>query len=446
MRTLVRSACLLTVLLAVQLATALPARAVTLLRDPDIEHALGELARPVLTAAGLPANNIQVLVIRDDTLNAFVLDQRHIFIHSGLLLRMTSADMLQSVIAHEAAHIANGHISRRIQNAQVANTISGLGMALAVAAVSSGADARAAGGLSLGLASSANRVFMSHTRAEESAADSSGLRYMISAGADPHAFTEVLDIFRGQELLAEGRQDPYARTHPMSRDRLRAIDALVAANTRAPRPDPSVAYWFARAQGKLSAFLRAPSWTLRRAASSATPDIALMRQAIAYHRQPDSKKALAAIDKLVAARPNDPFVHDLRGQILLENRKAQAAVAAYGKAASLAPRNAQILGGQGRALLAAGNPKAALTVLEKSRARDFSDARVLRDLATAYATTGQPGMASVLTAERYALSGRFDDALIHAKRAEGLLPRGSASWLRAQDVISAAEAQARKRK
>ncbi|CUH66671.1 TPR repeat-containing protein YfgC precursor [Thalassovita gelatinovora] len=431
---------------AVLLAHTLPAQAITLLRDPDIEHALGEIARPMLNAAGLPAGSVKVMVIKDSSLNAFVIDHRHIFIHSGLLLKLKSADELQAVLAHEAAHIANGHIARRFANMRMANTITGLGMALAATAAASGADARAAGALSLGVGSSANRMFMSHTRAEESAADSSALRYLASAGADPKAMLGVLDIFRGQEMLNVSRQDPYARTHPLSRDRIRAVTALAQAAKTKPSSTANSAYWFARAQGKLSAFLRAPSWTLRRAGSSASTDIALIRQAVAYHRQPDSAKAQTAIRKLIALRPNDPFAHDLHGQILLESRNAKAAVAAYGRAAALAPTNALILGGQGRALLAAGNPKQARNVLEKARARDFSDARVLRDLATAYAKTGNTGMASVLTAERYALAGRFKDARIHAERAAGLLPRGSAPWLRAQDVFSAAEAQASKRK
>ena len=41
----------------------------------------------------------------DDHLNAFVIDRRHIFLHSGLILRSKTPEMLQSVIAHEAAHM-----------------------------------------------------------------------------------------------------------------------------------------------------------------------------------------------------------------------------------------------------------------------------------------------------------------------------------------------------
>lgn len=420
--------------------------AATLLRDPDIEYALGRLAKPVLDAAGLSAGSIKVLVIKDPSLNAFVVDNRHIFLHSGLILKMKSAAELQAVVAHEAAHIANGHLARRPQNARAARSAAALGLALAVAAAAAGADPSAATGISLGSASSAERVFKGHTRAEESAADASAIRYMAAANIDPKAFLEVLNLFRGQELLSEHRQDPYARTHPLSRDRVRAVTALSSAVTKKPADSKTADYWFARAQGKLSAFLRAPSWTLRRAKDSASQDIKLMRQAVAYHRNSQTEKAISHINKAVATRPKDPYLQELRGQILLESLQLNAAVNAYSKAASLAPNNALILGGQGRALLLTKHPKTALRVLEKARQKDFRNSGVLRDMATAYAQLGQMGMASLLTAERYALLSQFDNALIHSKRAASLLPRGSAPWLRAQDVLSASEAQAKKKK
>jgi predicted Zn-dependent protease len=430
----------------VWLAMTLQAGAATLIRDADIEHALSELARPILQAAGLSPNSVKVLIIQDDTMNAFVLDNNHIFIHSGLLLRMKTAAMLQSVIAHEAAHIANGHMARRSQNMARANTISGLGVALAAAAAAASGRGDAAAGLGLGISGSARRIFMSHTRAEESAADSDGLRYMERAGIDTQGFSEVLGLFRGQEVLSEARQDPYARTHPLSRDRLRAVEAYILARRGAVTPDPAAQYWFARINGKLSAFLRAPRWTLDRLDQSATPDIAMMRQAVAFHRTPDPSRAIAAIDRLVAMRPDDPFVHDLRGQILLESRQFGAAVAAYRQAAALAPRNALIQAGYGRALLAADQPKAAVEALSTAREPDFRNPMMLRDLAVAYAKTGQDGMASLVTAERFALMGRLPDALIHATRASGLLPRGSAPFNRAQDVVFAAEAAAKQRR
>jgi predicted Zn-dependent protease len=431
------------VLCLTALLAAAPARAAQLLRDADIEYALKQLADPILRAAGLSPNSVRILLIDDNTLNAFIVDTQHIFIHSGLLSKLDSAAQLQAVIAHEAAHITNGHISRRLGNMQSARTAAGLGMVLAAAAAAAGGG-QAAMGLAIGVQSSALRTFLTHTRAEESSADISSIRYLVRAGVDPQGAIEVQDLFRGQETLSESRQDPYMRSHPLTNDRLRALKGLVAGAAAKPTPDPAANYWFARAKGKLTAFTRAPSWTLRRADSSGTADIAQMRKAIAYHRQSDLRNALNQIDAAITSRPKDPYLRELKGQILLESRRADEAVAVYSAAARLAPREPLILGGLGRAYLAAGNPSEALKVLEAARGRDFSDARILRDLAVAYAKTGQNAMASLVTAERYALQGRLKDAEIHANRAEGALARGSGPWKRAQDVLSAAQSAKRR--
>ena len=97
-------------------------------------------------------------------------------------------------------------------------------------------------------------------------------------------------------------------------------------------------------------------------------------------------------------------------------------------------------------MLASGKTNSALAVLERSRSRDFRDASMLRDLSVAYAKTGQQGMAALVTAERYALAGRLDDAGIHAKRATDMLSEGSGPWQRAQDVLIASERAAKKRR
>ena len=419
-------------------------QAQNLLRDADIEYGLSQIAKPVLTAAGLSPSRVKILVVNESTLNAFVVSNDVIFVHYGLINRMTSAAMLQAVIAHEAAHITNGHIARRMNNYASSRTAAGIGLALAGVAAATG-NAQAAAGLAVGLQSSALARFFKHTQAEEASADQSGIRYLQSAGVDPQGMADVLALFNGQDLLSESRQDPYLRSHPLSRDRLRAVEAYVAAYGTDTAPDATADYWFSRVNGKLSAYTRAPTWTLGPMKETPYPDVRYLREAIAEHRQSRTKQALKAIDAAIAMRPDDPFYHDQRGQILLETRNFGAAVAAYGRAVQLAPNDALILSGYGGALLAVGNIKDAKQVLEKARGIDFRDGSMLRDLSVAYAKSGEQGMAALVTAERYALSGRMEDAGIHAKRALGLLPNGSGPWQRAQDVLIASE-RAEKRK
>lgn len=437
---------LFAVLLAMLLA--LPAHAISVIRDAEIERSLREIAKPVLRAAGLGANSIRILVINDSSLNAFVVDSRHIFVHSGLILKLQRPEALQAVLAHEIAHIANGHLVRRAGNARTANRVAAIGFALSVAAAAKG-EGEAAIGLAAGTQSSAQRVFFKHTRAEESSADQSALRYMASAGIDPTAMNDVLDIFRGQEALRSSRQDPYARTHPLTKDRQRAVKGYAAAyQTRARATPPEISYWFKRMDAKLEGFLRNPRATLRKREAKGKDEIATLRRAVALHRQPQPKKALAEMGRLLQMRPRDPYYHELRGQILLESNNAGAAVQSYRNAVSLGGNDPLLLAGLGRALLAV-NSKAstgeALRVLGAARGRDPGDPSMLRNLALAHAKNGQNAMASVATAERYLVIGRFNEAQLHAKRALGALPTGSRGALRAQDVLSIAKTAARRR-
>lgn len=420
------------------LASAPPSAAITLLRDAGIENALTRISAPLLRAAGLNPRRVRVLLVDDNSLNAFVLDNSAIYIHSGLILKVKTVAELQAVIAHEAAHIANGHIGRRMENLRNAQGLAGLGLALAVIAAAAGAG-DAAGGIAIGTQSSALRGFLVHTRAEEAAADRSAMAYMRKARVDPRGMVGLHEIFRGQELLNIAQQDPYMRSHPLTADRIRAAKAFVAAWKGSAAPDSRADYLFARMRGKLSAFERSTKWTMRRLGDEKYRDVKLMREAVARHRQRNLSGALAAIDGALALEPGDPYYLDLKGQILMENRKWDAALAAWRAARAQAPNDPLILAGLGRALLAAGHPKAAIAEMEKARSRDWRNPRLLRDMANAYARTGKPGMAAAVTAERYAVMGRLDDAGLHARRAVAMLPAGSPAWQRAQDVLIAAE-------
>jgi predicted Zn-dependent protease len=405
-----------------------------LLRDSDIEEGLSRLAAPVLIAAGLSPVSTKVLVVDDDRLNAFVIDRHHIFLHSGLILRSTTPEMLQSVIAHEAAHIANGHIARRRQALLLSRNTANFGMALAVAVGAASDLGEAATGIALGVRGSATRKFLLHSRAEESSADQSALGYMVRSGINPMGMVETLDIFVGQENLVAGRQDPYVRSHPLTRDRMRSVATMAMAHDDLSS-DPNMVYWHARVIGKLSAFQRAPSWTLGRINDSLSEDIKHMRTAIAQGREGKLTSAIKSIDRALALRPADPFYQDLKAELYMRNRAFSKSARSYKKAHHLRPKDAIILAGYGRALLAEGKFSRALDILEQARVRDFRNSALLRDLGVAYSKLGKHAMASLVSAERYSLQGRIKDAKMHANRAAAGLPLGSPAWQRAQDII-----------
>lgn len=426
--------------LAAMAALPLPAGAISLIRDAEIEATLERIAHPLIRAAGLNPAIVNIYIVNDPRLNAFVAGGQNIFIHSGMIMRLRSVDQLRAVIAHELGHISGGHLARRDQAMRGARGIAAIGMlggALAAAGGAPGAGmAIAAGGQQV-----ATRDALAHSRAEEAAADQAGLRYVAAAGGDPAAILEVLRFFSGQEIVSRSRRDGYARSHPMWHERISLVEERIGQLPRGSGPSDEDVYWHGRMVGKFKGFTTSPAQVLRDHPAGDTSEAAALARAVAYHRRPDPAQALAAADALIAARPKDPYYHELKGQFLLEAGRAGPAAEAYRQAVRLAPNEPLILGGLGRALLnmdeSAANAEAR-EVLARSAALDKANSGVLRDLALAEARLGNDGAAALATAERHLLEGRFNDAIRQAARAGDLLPAGSPGWRQAQDVLTVA--------
>jgi len=408
------------------------------IRDAEIEATLRRIAQPVISAAGLNANRIRIVIVNDPSLNAFVGGRDTIFLHTGLLTRLKTVEMIQAVIAHEAAHIRAGHAISRAAAAKGSSSAVALGILLAAMAAGSG-QSEAAGVIAAGTVNAAERSFLAHTRAEESAADQASIRILARAGIPPIAAVQTLEMFSGQEVLTDRRRDPYARTHPLNSQRISSLrTAAATVQFSGPRKDPNLSYWHARMVAKFEGFLRKPGRLLKRAKQTKNVEISTYMRAIAYYRQSNLTGANAQIDALLRARPNDPYYTELKGQFFLESGQAKSAVPYYRRALSASPKDPQLQSGLARALLALETGAAtreALGLLEKSRSRDLADPRTLQYLALGYARTGQTALASLATAERYALSGRLKDAALHARRAMGALPEGTPSWRRANDIV-----------
>jgi predicted Zn-dependent protease len=421
------------------LAYAPTAQALSLIRDAEIERTLRTISAPVLQAAGLAPSSVEFYIINNRNLNAFVAGGRRIFLNTGLMIELETPEELLGVIAHEAGHIVGGHEARRAINLRNAQGPALVGLLVGIAAGVAAGNPDVGTALATGSQGALTRSFLRNNRAEEASADQAGLSYLTRAGVNPEGLLKVMERFRGQEVLQIGSVDPYILTHPLGTQRMALIQRRVEETAGRTWPeDPERDYWHARLRAKLSGFLQSPERVLNRLAELPETELTLYEKAIALHRVPDLKGALAAVDQLIAMRPSDPFYIELRGQILLESGQAADAVPAYRKATQLAPETPLLLAGLGRSLLqlntAAANAEA-LEVLKQARSRDLADAASLRDLSIAYERSGDTGMATLAQAELNALRGNVKLAARFARQASGLLPEGSAGWLRAQDIL-----------
>ena len=172
-------------LTALALATAsTPVRAqgsrgIPLIRDAEIEQLMRDYTQPVLRAAGLAQQKVQVTIINDRTFNAFVMDGRRIFINAGALMDAKTPNEIIGVLAHETGHMAGGHLSRLRQQLEMAQTQSIIAMILGVGAMVAAARSGGAAGnpsaAMLGPQSAIQRSLLSYQRAQEEQADRAGV-------------------------------------------------------------------------------------------------------------------------------------------------------------------------------------------------------------------------------------------------------------------------------
>ncbi|WP_430398936.1 M48 family metalloprotease [Ferrovibrio sp.] len=422
-------------------------RGVSLVRDAEIENTIRAYALPLLAAAGLTADSVQVHLVNDRSLNAFVAGGQRIFVHTGLLQRAERPAQVIGVLAHEIGHISGGHLSRMEDSLSNASALMIASMLLGVAAgVASGNPDAAVAGMLAGQ-QIAERNFLSFTRGQEAAADQAGANFLDATQQSIMGLVEFMKILANQEALQAERQDPYVRTHPLSADRVAALTARAEQSRYARAPDnPENIERFKRMQAKLMGYLDGLGATLRKYPESDTSPYARYARAFAYFRTLDFTRAQAEVNSLIAEFPNDPYYHELKGDILIDMGNVRDALQPHRRAHELGPREPLLAYGYARVLVALEDNSLlpeAVTILKDVVQREPESSAAWQQLAIAYGRSGDIGMASLASAERYLVEGALRDAQGQAERAQRLLKEGTPGWLRAQDVIAAAKERRR---
>ena len=423
------------------LLPATEARSVSLIRDAEIEWVIRDWSEPIFRAAGLNPDAITVHLVDDRSLNAFVAGGQRIFINTGLLQRVRTPNELIGVIAHETGHIAGGHLARFHDATKNATATSILGMVLGAAAMIAGAP-QAAGAALLGSQQIAQRSFLQFTRTQESSADQAAATYLQDTGQSVQGLVDFLGVLGDQEALLSSRQDPYVRTHPLSRERVSALENRAARQGQV-RPDSATdKLHLALIQAKLDGYLNGLQATLRKWPESDNSLPARYARAFAYYRSADMNRALPLVDSLIADQPDYAFFHELKGQILLESGRVGDSIPPYRDAVRLAPQESLLQTGLAQALLATENPAhlaEAEQALNSSLRQDPDSPNAWRQLAIAEGRSGDLGLSALANAEYFYRTGNYRDAYGQAQRAARMIPAGAPGQVRATDIEAEAK-------
>lgn len=443
------SACLarLLALIAVITLAAQPAAAQSILRDAETEALLADMAAPLVEAAGLEPGNVDIVLVDDRSINAFVAGGQAIYIHSGLIEAADTANEVQGVIAHELGHITGGHINRIGDGIGTASKISLLSMLVGLAAALAGA-----GEAGLGLAAAGQQAalgkFLAFTRVQEASADAAGAEYLSIAGISGRGSIEFFQKLLNQEFRygrSQADEAEFGRTHPLSGDRIARLRETYVVDPAWNAPDdPVLQSRFERVKAKLYGYQADAVRTLQKFPESRQDVPARYARAFAYHKTALIDKALNEADALIAVDAADPYFLELKGQVLLESGRPEEAVIPL-RLATMLTRNEPLIASMfGHALIATEDKnhyEEAQQVLRAAVARDRFNPFAWYQLGVVYAANGDLPRARLASAEQQVMSRQYTAAIRSAQFAEAGLPVGSPDWIRAQDIGLQARAE-----
>lgn len=430
---------------AVLLSTQARAQGLNLIRDTEIEETLKAETSPVLAASGLRVQDIHIYLVGDRELNAFTAAGQNIFLNTGLIEETESPNQLAGVVAHEAGHIAAGHIVRDdLSKAGMKPFLLTMGLGV-LAAIAGAPDAGAA------LMASAPQFggigAMGFSRVQESSADQAAAKALEKAGMSGKGLVEFFDNYRYQEVFDDARRFQFFRDHPLSEDRIEALRRRVEAAPHYNVVDSAEAIdRHELMKAKLRAFMDGPQQTFIKYKETDTSFIARYARAIAYYRSTEPEKALQQIQGLLTEFPDNPYLWELKGQVLLESGRAAEAEAAHRHSVTLKPDAPLLRINLAQALIAeaqsadAGSKgpqqlDEAIAQLKASLAEDHDNAVAYRMLSEAYDGKHEDGQARLAFAEYHFAQGEFGDAKAFAMRARERLPKNSPEWRRATDIV-----------
>jgi predicted Zn-dependent protease len=410
---------------------------VALIRDTEIEATLHADSDPIFAAAGLDPKGVKIFIVQDNDINAFSAGGQNVFINTGLIVKTHNPNELEGVVAHETGHIAGGHLVRTDGEKQALATYL-LTIGLGVLAAAAGAP-DVAGGLLYSSGYFAAITAAGYSRNQESAADQAAVTYLEKSGHSAKGLVDFFDYYRYEEVFSDARRFKYFIDHPLSEDRIEALSQRAAKQPHYGVVDsPEALERHAVMVAKLKAFINLPAQTQYDYPETDQSFPARYARAIADYRDLQTDQALKETGDLISEQPNNPYLYELKGQILFESGRAKEAEPAHLRSVELNPDAPLLRANLGQALLAEDDPSKideALTQLRKASTLEPDNAFVWLLLSQAYDRKGEAGMARLAAAEQNFSLGQVADAKMFAMRARQQLPKNSPEWRRATDIV-----------
>lgn len=408
---------------------------IQIITDAETENTLKKFIEPLIKAANLNPKDIKIRIVADSDVNAFVTNRTDIYINTGLLTTFANKpNIIYCVMAHELAHIYAGHNAifrgeiESMSKAAIGGTILGLATAIAGA----GDVGVAIAGASTAIAT--QNVF-GYSRMHETEADKIAIQLLYKTKNNGDGMIELFKYLMAQERTMQ--IPPYARTHPMSIERLASVEEDIKKKLSKFKSNisPQISFEFKRIADKLYAFMENPNTVIRERKND---NYAL---SIGYFRIGKLDKAISLLNTVLEKEPNNPYLFELKGQFYFENGNFINANEYYKKALAYLPGDniIKLELASVQVNMAKPNDKitlnSAVRLLRQIIISDPHNLMALYMLSRAYGKLNEQTKAISALSELYFYQGEYGKSMILAKKIIKMASPNSPEYLKANDII-----------
>lgn len=186
--------------------------------DPLVIDYLEGLINRLLPYSQLDEKRIDLVVVKNDTLNAFAIPGGIIGMHTGVFNYAKTENQLAAILSHEMGHLSQRHYARHLeqQKNMMMPMLAGMLAGLVLAANSNGDSGMAA---IMATQAATQAAALSFSRENEQEADRIGMQTMLDAKLDPYAASDMFEEML-HSTRSSRRPPEYLLTHPVTERRV----------------------------------------------------------------------------------------------------------------------------------------------------------------------------------------------------------------------------------
>ena len=308
-----------------------------LISDPIIFEYTEHLIYRLSEYSQVKDRYFKILLIDDDSLNAFAAPGGIIGVNGGLFLYSDNEGQFSSVLAHELAHLSQRHFARNVLKSKDSNLASALVMvsSIAIALISNNPNAMAVGPAILQSQS------LRYSRLFEKEADRVGFANLVKAGYHPESMGEKIENMNEIRRLSGDLPPEFLLTHPLSSSRI--SDAFNAAENLPTEGTKKNSLEFSLIKARLEIYYENISQnSLRKFRERVNQDPTesnLYGLALAHQKNNNYEESLELINKLISSYPKNLVLNNTKVDFLFESGKYEDALVHVNKFLEISPRN-----------------------------------------------------------------------------------------------------------